>query len=143
MWKERWGRIAVPDRSLTVGTLRYKHMPTPTDRQLLVEACHTLHQPPPRDQHSSAGHSKLSQFKRAGSLAKMFAAKKQASKLDDETSKWGKVFEADSRDHQSAQSGAAAIHAANGMSHSPMAHSGPPRIKRTCAVHQADACTYI
>eukprot|EP01043_Picozoa_sp_COSAG02_P042243 COSAG02_NODE_3575_length_6538_cov_73.970648_4_plen_358_part_00 len=38
MWRERWARISVPDRALTVGTLRYAHITAPEVSVLAREA---------------------------------------------------------------------------------------------------------
>ena len=38
MWRERWARIAVPDRALTIGTLRYAHIAAPEASVLNREA---------------------------------------------------------------------------------------------------------
>jgi hypothetical protein len=41
MWRERWARIEVPDRALTVGTLRYAHVECPPASGLLEDALRT------------------------------------------------------------------------------------------------------
>jgi hypothetical protein len=38
MWRERWARISVPDRALTIGTLRYAHMKSPSPEELQEDA---------------------------------------------------------------------------------------------------------
>jgi hypothetical protein len=38
MWRERWARISVPDRALTIGTLRYAHVRAPDAAELNSEA---------------------------------------------------------------------------------------------------------
>ena len=38
MWRERWARITVPDRALTIGTLRYAHVPAPHLHEQQVRA---------------------------------------------------------------------------------------------------------
>lgn len=38
MWRERWSRITVPDRALTIGTLRYAHIRAPDAELLNSEA---------------------------------------------------------------------------------------------------------
>jgi hypothetical protein len=38
MWRERWARIGVPDRALTIGTLRYAHLPIPSRETRLEDA---------------------------------------------------------------------------------------------------------
>ena len=38
MWRERWARISVPDRALTIGTLRYAHIAAPEASALNREA---------------------------------------------------------------------------------------------------------
>ena len=38
MWRDRWARISVPDRALTIGTLRYNHVPCPPRDDVLDDA---------------------------------------------------------------------------------------------------------
>jgi hypothetical protein len=33
-WRERWARIEIPERALTVGTLRYAHVPAPSSAEM-------------------------------------------------------------------------------------------------------------
>lgn len=42
MWKERWARIAMPDRALTIGTLRYSGRAAPSQEQLAIDAAKVL-----------------------------------------------------------------------------------------------------
>ena len=44
MWRERWARIHVPDRALTIGTLRYAHVPCPSNDQLRETALRAVGQ---------------------------------------------------------------------------------------------------
>ena len=42
MWRERWARIIVPDRALTIGTLRYAHVCKPCAEVLNADAQDTV-----------------------------------------------------------------------------------------------------
>ena len=44
MWRERWAQISVPDRALTIGSLRYAHEPPPSPDKQLHDALQTVGQ---------------------------------------------------------------------------------------------------
>ena len=60
MWRERWARINVPDRALTIGTLRYAHICAPDPKLLESQA------------HAAVGrsHRAINRFHHAGTLVK-------------------------------------------------------------------------
>ena len=60
MWRERWARINVPDRALTIGTLRYAHIFAPDPKVLESQA------------HAAVGrsHRAINRFHQAGNVVK-------------------------------------------------------------------------
>eukprot|EP01043_Picozoa_sp_COSAG02_P054485 COSAG02_NODE_6175_length_3750_cov_22.678992_6_plen_260_part_01 len=61
MWRERWARIAVPDRALTIGTLRYAHIRTPDAEVLNTEAQEAV----------SRSHNAINRLHRVGNLVRL------------------------------------------------------------------------
>ena len=61
MWRERWARISVPDRALTVGTLRYAHIAAPEASVLNREAREAVGQ----------SHAAVNRFQDSGNKIRM------------------------------------------------------------------------
>ena len=61
MWRDRWARISVPDRALTIGTLRYVHVPAPDMHFLHMEARKAV----------GKSHTAINRLQRAGAKVRL------------------------------------------------------------------------